>query len=67
MPMGSMLSGAVGDLGLGDMLGQQVADETEEQRRKRMQQMQQSQMMGPEQSLAVRTLFGSRGVPGAGY
>jgi hypothetical protein len=65
--MASMLGGVIADLGLGDMLADQVASETEEQRKKRMQQMQQSQMMGPEQSLAVQTLFGSRGVPGAGY
>jgi hypothetical protein len=41
------LSGAVNDLGLGDMLGQQVANETEEQRRKRLAQMQQDKNMSP--------------------
>lgn len=48
-------------LGLGDMLGQQVSDETEEMRRKRMQQMQLNQNMGPGQSLAARTIFGNAG------
>jgi hypothetical protein len=41
------LSGAAGDLGLGDMLGQQVANETDEQRRKRMAQMAQDKNMSP--------------------
>jgi hypothetical protein len=52
------MPGAAADLGLGGMLGEQVSDETEEQRRKRMQQIQMNQAMGPEQSLAVRTIFG---------
>jgi hypothetical protein len=59
--------GAVSDLGLGDMLGQQVAGETEEERKRRMAQMQQQQALGPAGSLAVTSLFGPRGVPGAGY
>jgi hypothetical protein len=41
------LTGAAGDLGLGDMLGQQVASETEEQRKKRMAQMAQDKSMSP--------------------
>lgn len=67
MPMASMLGGAAMDLGLGDMLASQVSQETEEQRKKRMQQMDMNRMLGPEQSLAVRTLFGNAGLPGAGY
>jgi len=59
--------GAATDLGLGDMLAGQVQNETEEQRKKRMQQMDMNRMLGPEQSLAVRTLFGNSGMSGAGY
>jgi hypothetical protein len=58
---------AASDLGLGSGLQQQVADETEEQRKKRLQQIQQQQAMGPAGSLAVTSLFGTRGMPGAGY
>ena len=54
-------SPAVADLGLGGMLGEQVSDETEEMRKKRMQQMQMNQTMGPEQSLAAKTIFGNAG------
>jgi hypothetical protein len=64
MPMPS----AASDLGLGDMLGQQVAGETEEERKKRMALMQQQQMLGPAGSLAVTSLFGaSGGAKSAGY
>lgn len=49
-------SAAVGALGLGDLLGEQVTGETEEQRRKRMQQQQLQQSMGPSGSLAVNSL-----------
>ena len=56
MPMpGSM--GVAGDLGLGDVLGQQVANETDEERKKRMALMQQQQMLGPAGSLAVTSIF----------
>jgi hypothetical protein len=41
------LSPAAGDLGLGDMLSQQVANETDEQRKKRMAQMQQDKNLSP--------------------
>jgi RecA/RadA recombinase len=62
------LSPAANDLGLGDMLGQQVAGETEEQRKKRMLELQQRRQMGPTGSLAVTSLFGANGgLPGAGY
>lgn len=61
-----MLSAAAFDLGLGAKLEGQVQDETEEARRKRMQQIQQNQLMGPEQSLAVRSLFGPMGGMGGG-
>lgn len=61
-------SAAATDLGLGDMLSQQVAGETEEARKKRMAEMEQRRMMGPAGSLAVTSLFGARGgLPGAGY
>lgn len=61
------LGGAASDLGLGDMLGQQVASETDEMRKKRMAEAQQRSLLGPAGSLAVTSLFGPRGVPGAGY
>lgn len=64
MPGLSGLSPAVADLGLGDMLGAQVKDETEEQRKKRMQQLAQSQMTGG--SPAASALFGTRAA-GAGF
>ncbi len=59
------LSPVMSDLGLGDMLGQQVAGETEEQRKKRMAEMQQKQLLGPQGSMAVTSLLGSRGYGGA--
>lgn len=66
--LNSGLSPASMDLGLGDMLGQQVAGETEEARKKRMAELQQKQMLGPAGSMAVTSLFGARGgMPGAGY
>lgn len=49
--------GAVMDLGLGDMLQNQAAGETEEQRRKRMQEMEQRRLMGS--SPATTALFGN--------
>lgn len=62
------MSAAASELGLGDRLAGQVADETEEERKKRMQQMASSRTMGPEQSLAVASIFGAMGGPrGAGY
>jgi hypothetical protein len=48
--------------GLGDLLGQQQQDETEEQRRKRLAGMQDE----PGQSAAVKSLFGSLGGLGSG-
>lgn len=59
------LSAAAGDLGLGGMLRDQVTNETEEERKKRMGQLQNMQTLGPGGSLAVNSLFGQRGVPGA--
>lgn len=68
MALPSSLSPAVTDLGLGDMLGQQVAGETEEERKKRMALMQQSRLLGPAASPAVESLFGlSAGRGSAGY
>ena len=61
------LSGAAADLGLGDLLAGQVDTETEEQRKKRMAQYEMNRRMGPEQSLAVQTIFGDMGPPRAGY
>jgi hypothetical protein len=58
------LSPAVADLGLGDLLGQQVSDETEEARKKRMALMQERRMIGPAGSPATLSLFG--GLP-SGY
>lgn len=54
------MSPAATDLGLGDMLREQVSEETEEQRKKRMQQ-QQSPMGGMNQSPASLALFGGLG------
>jgi hypothetical protein len=62
--LGQMM-GAAGDLGLGGMLRDQVQNETEEERKKRMAQLQESQTLGPDGSLAVNALFGSRGMNGA--
>lgn len=52
-------------LGLGDQLAQQVAGETEEQRKKRMAEMAQKQSLGPTGSMAVTSLFGMNGGGGA--
>lgn len=49
---------AVDDLGLGSMLADQVAGETDEQRKKRMAQMQDRKLMGPAGSPATMALFG---------
>jgi hypothetical protein len=68
MPQNSNLSPAGADLGLGDMLGQQVMGETDEQRKKRMAEMQQKQLLGPAGSMSVTSLFGmTGGAKGAGY
>ena len=64
MPLPKLTSGlspAGTDLGLGDMLGQQVADETEEMRKKRLAQMQ----MGQNNSPATMMLFGNSGGMGS--
>ncbi len=61
----SGLSGfAAADLGLGDMLGQQVAGETEEERKKKMKLQQERSLTG---SPATDMLFGSTGGLGRGY
>jgi len=59
--------GAVADLGLGGGLADQVAGETETERKKRMQQMQQQQLLGPAGSMAVTSLLGANGGKSAGY
>lgn len=51
-------SSAANDLGLGGMLTDQVAGETDEQRKKRMAMMQDQKMMGPAGSPATLSLFG---------
>lgn len=59
--------GAVGDLGLGGALSQQVAGESEEERKKRMALMQQNKLLGNSGSMAVTSLFGpGTGAPGGG-
>jgi hypothetical protein len=59
---------AVDDLGLGDMLAEQVSGETEEMRKKRMAEMPAEAMLGPAGSLAVTSLFGMpEGCAGGGY
>ncbi len=65
------LSPASTDLGLGSLLTDQVAGETEEQRKKRMQELQQQKLMGPAGSPATLALFGggmgAGGAGGSGY
>lgn len=53
----AMLSPAATDLGMGDMLQQQVQDETEEQRRRRLLNQQMQSAVNP----AVMSIFGSAG------
>lgn len=65
LPTSSAQLGAVADLGLGDLLGQQVAGETEEARKKRMQQMELNRLVGPSGSMAATSL--GLGGPNAGY
>ncbi len=60
-------SPAIDALGLGDILNQEVADETEEMRKKRMAELAERQQLGPAGSLAVTSLFGPTGGAGAGY
>lgn len=57
------MSPAATDLGLGDMLGQQVKDETEEQRKKRLLDQQQRSLMGPAANMLG--LGGSGNVSGS--
>lgn len=60
-PGGAMTGFVAQDLGLGGMLQDQVAGETEEQRKKRMQELQDRQRMGPAGSPATLALFGGMG------
>jgi hypothetical protein len=63
MPMNSAIGfpSASDALGLGGQLSQQVAEETEEQRKKRLGQLQQQQQLGDVGSYAVTSLFGPGG------
>jgi hypothetical protein len=65
--MSTSLSPAGVALGLGDLLGQQVAGETEEMRKKRMASLTEKQMLGPAGSLAVTSLLGPNGGGGGNY
>jgi RecA/RadA recombinase len=58
MPLPNLTGSAMTDLGLGGSLADQVAGETEEERKKRMAQMQQMRQLGPSGSLAVTSLLG---------
>lgn len=65
-PMSPMLPGlspAATDLGLGSMLKEQVANETDEQRRKRMQMQQQRMQMGSASNMLG---LGGTGILGGG-
>jgi hypothetical protein len=64
-PLSTGVSGVATDLGLGGQLSQQVKDETDEERKKRLAQAQQQSLLGPAGSLAVSSLFGGMGGPGA--
>lgn len=61
-----LLSPASNDLGLGGALSTQVADETEEMRKKRMLEQQQKLQLGPAGSMAITSLFGMNGGASAG-
>jgi hypothetical protein len=65
-PAMAMTGSAVLDLGLGG-LQDQVATESEEERKKRMAEMQQQKLLGPSGSLAVTNLFAPRGGTSVGY
>ena len=58
-------SQAAADLGLGSALTQQVAGETEEERKRRLAREAQMKALGPAASPAVMSLFGSGGLQGA--
>lgn len=61
--LGAGLTGsALSDLGLGDMLRDEVMDETEELRKKRMLAQQNRGLLGPSGgALAPQMLYGSVG------
>lgn len=62
----AMTGSAVMDLGLGG-LQNQVAAESDDERKKRMAEMQQQKLLGPSGSLAVTNLFAPRGGSNVGY
>ncbi len=51
-------SAAAADLGLGSALAQQVAGETEDERKRRLAREAQMKALGPAASPAVMSLFG---------
>lgn len=57
LPANPMMSAAATDLGLGDMLRDQVGEETEETRKKRMLEQQQRSLMGSGGSPAASMLY----------
>lgn len=70
MPAPNAGSQAAADLGLGSALTQQVAGETEEERKRRLAREAQMKALGPAASPAVMSLFdsgGSQGAYGKGY
>jgi hypothetical protein len=52
------LSPAASDLGLGDMLREQVADQTDEERRRRLARMQQQALTPASAGSAIADLLG---------
>lgn len=68
MPLpNSQLSASGVALGLGDLLSEQVAGETEDARKKRMASLTEKQLLGPAGSLAVTSLLGPTGGAGGNY
>jgi hypothetical protein len=64
MPLYGLTGSATADLGLGGQLQQQVAGETEEQRKKRLAQMASQKYSGLTASPATQMLFGGTGAGG---
>lgn len=58
---GGLTGSATADLGLGDQLQQQVAGETDEERKKRMAALASSKQTGMGATPGQRMLFGATG------